>query len=247
MNNKTNFRRTLSFYAPMILYFGFILVFLVTRLLLFSLLTGNAQLNPQRLPRQYNLQFFRTISSYFNPAYRIHSYLDFVGNILLLVPMGVYVYTLRKKRSVFLSSLFCLFCITLIESLQFILATGSFDVDDILLNFLGALMGIAVGQLLLRCCKNDAALSRHTLSAVSTAVIPLLITTVFAYGYWSPSKSIFPLCLLVLAVLYTTLYVFLFRSEARRSKIIYSISGMSLSLLFFLFVLPMVAPWAYTV
>lgn len=242
MDKRIKVKRALAFYTPMVLYFGFIILFLVTRLFLFSKITGNEFLNPQRLPRQYNLIPFATVTSYINPDTHQYAFLDVVGNILLFVPMGVYIRALFRERKIWLSVVFSFFSTCLIETAQFILATGSFDVDDILMNFIGALCGVLIFQLIYRLCKKDGSASKLALSAISITLIPLLVATVFQYMHWASTATLVPVCLVFFTASYLALYFFLYRSEAKSIKSLYSASCVALSLLFFVVVMPMVSP-----
>jgi len=84
-----------------------------------------------------------------HPKYNIGSHyltliLNFFGNILLFIPLGILLSFFCKdhpstKKIVLLSAFLLSVCI---EVSQFIFRLGVFDVDDILLNFLGAWLGI---------------------------------------------------------------------------------------------------------
>lgn len=93
---------------------------------------------------RYNLVPFREISRFW--TYRnilgIYSFLNLAGNVLIFVPAGFFVPILWKKKRSFLFTV----CVTfemslLVECLQLILRVGSFDVDDLILNTLGGILG----------------------------------------------------------------------------------------------------------
>lgn len=93
---------------------------------------------------RYNLVPFREISRFW--TYRnilgIYSFLNLVGNVLIFVPAGFFIPILWKKKRSFLFTV----CVTfemslLVECLQLILRVGSFDVDDLILNTLGGILG----------------------------------------------------------------------------------------------------------
>lgn len=85
-----------------------------------------------------------TIHSYneFNAHNQLyHFYINLFGNFLLLIPFSfllVSVYEQQKYRVL----LWCVLMSFTIELLQFIFRKGVADIDDILLNVLGALAGI---------------------------------------------------------------------------------------------------------
>ena len=67
------------------------------------------------------------------------------GNFLMFLPMGIYLPCLIKKTkkvSIFLISMITLLFI--IEVIQVITRRGSFDVDDFILNMLGAWIGFRI-------------------------------------------------------------------------------------------------------
>lgn len=63
----------------------------------------------------------------------------FIGNLVWLIPMGIY---LRYRRQSFGLSLLWIFLLSLtIEVLQFILSTGVSEAEDLLLNTVGGCLG----------------------------------------------------------------------------------------------------------
>ncbi|AJY77425.1 hypothetical protein VN24_01760 [Paenibacillus beijingensis] len=91
----------------------------------------------------YNVIPFHTIKLYFNHAdhFRLHVWLvNIIGNIAVFVPFGAAAVmlprvTLSRFLSVFVPA------IAIVELMQLVLKRGSFDVDDIILNTFGALIG----------------------------------------------------------------------------------------------------------
>lgn len=71
-----------------------------------------------------------------------HALINLAGNVLMFVPLGFFLPAIWPKlRHLLPFSLLVLACLFLIESLQLFTLLGSFDVDDILLNFIGSLFG----------------------------------------------------------------------------------------------------------
>lgn len=97
-----------------------------------------------------NLIPFKTIIELFsrNAQHTINPDIVFdnaIGNLLLFFPMGIYMPTVRRgprKIGRFLKRMFLI--VLVVETLQLVLRVGSFDVDDILLNILGAAAGYAI-------------------------------------------------------------------------------------------------------
>lgn len=139
---------------------------------------------------------------YFNNNQGQWNSLDIVANLLFLVPMGIYIHALSKSKSIIKSLFLLLFIIVFIESAQFVLATGSFDIDDILANFIGVL----IFQLIYLLSKKDSELAKTVLSAISVTLIPVLIATVLEYGLWLPYIVIVPVSLLAFFIIYLGMY-----------------------------------------
>ncbi len=89
-----------------------------------------------------NFTFFKTIQMYIDYSYMLNSFENLVGNVIVFVPFGFlipYVHEWSKKFWVMLLNAF-LFVLG-IEVFQLFSAFGAFDVDDILLNCFGAIIG----------------------------------------------------------------------------------------------------------
>lgn len=95
-----------------------------------------------------NFTPFKTIHMYIDYAYKLNSFENLVGNILVFVPFGFllpYVLKWGKNFVVMLGNAF-LFVLG-IEVFQLFSAFGAFDVDDIILNCLGAVWGYLFYQI----------------------------------------------------------------------------------------------------
>ena len=93
---------------------------------------------------RYNLVPFREIERFW--TYRedlgIHSFLNLAGNILGFVPAGFFIPILwENKRGFFFTTCVTFDMSLLVEILQIVLRVGSFDVDDLILNTLGGMLG----------------------------------------------------------------------------------------------------------
>ena len=93
---------------------------------------------------RYNLVPFREIERFW--TYRgelgVHSFYNLVGNVLIFVPAGFFIPVLWENKRGFLFTVCVTFQMSLfVELLQLLLRVGSFDVDDLLLNTLGGILG----------------------------------------------------------------------------------------------------------
>lgn len=102
---------------------------------------------------RYNLTLFQEIGRYYNYGMRTGSWRLFwwnvVGNVCVFVPFGVFLPALFTKCQKFFSVL--LFTVELsfmVEIIQLVTKIGSFDVDDLLLNTIGGILGYFVYKIL---------------------------------------------------------------------------------------------------
>ncbi len=84
-----------------------------------------------------------------NDTVFVHCLINLLGNVLLFIPAGWLLsanFKAQRKFSPFF--LTCLGSVLLIESAQLFSLLGSFDVDDIILNMAGLLLGYGAYKLL---------------------------------------------------------------------------------------------------
>lgn len=85
---------------------------------------------------------FKTIKMYIEYAHKLNSVENLAGNILVFVPLGFLLPLLSDEMRKFSVVLINAFTFVLgIEVFQLFSAFGAFDVDDIMLNCLGAAIG----------------------------------------------------------------------------------------------------------
>lgn len=93
-----------------------------------------------------NLVPFKTIGVYFNgyinhSSYSSIAFTNLVANLIIFFPMGILVPSLFKKVNTFKFVVIMFLMLLGVEMTQLILKIGIFDIDDIILNFLGAFIG----------------------------------------------------------------------------------------------------------
>lgn len=89
----------------------------------------------------YNLIPFKTIDGYFSVFSGLSLTDQFVGNIVAFIPFGFLIVFLITRLT-FGSTLILTFLLSLcMECLQIGFRVGAFDVDDLLLNTLGGVIG----------------------------------------------------------------------------------------------------------
>ena len=101
-------------------------------------------------PREYsfNVILFREITRYLTGADVFSPgtiFLNLAGNIIAFVPFGFFITPVLNGRTGFKEAVMLSFDVSLlVELIQLVTRVGSFDVDDLLLNTLGGLIGASV-------------------------------------------------------------------------------------------------------
>lgn len=103
----------------------------------------------EQLRGNMNLIPFHTICNYWKVVKRMeytslfyHCVINLGGNIFLFIPIGYFLPRLWPGlRNFFAFLLTCVLSITLVELLQLVTLRGSLDVDDLILNLAGMLLG----------------------------------------------------------------------------------------------------------
>lgn len=122
----------------MILFVAYLI--LLFYLLFFSEKMGRTGAEEYR----YNLVPFKEIKRFYSimDTHPKMFWLNIAGNILAFMPFGFLIPRLRDKRTnLFLAGLFSLELSFAVEFLQLIFKLGCFDVDDLLLNTIGGILG----------------------------------------------------------------------------------------------------------
>lgn len=98
--------------------------------------------------RNINLIPFRSISPYLRNITEPYAFKNILANILVFIPLGFFVSN-KNTKNVFKTLVICLSVILSIELIQLFFKIGFFDVDDIILNFIGSLIGIGIDKILI--------------------------------------------------------------------------------------------------
>ena len=98
---------------------------------------------------RYNLTLFQEIGRYYGVGIRTGSWnlfwLNVVGNICVFVPFGMFLPKLFARcRNLFFVTVLSLELSLCVEVIQLMTRVGSFDVDDLLLNTVGGILGYLV-------------------------------------------------------------------------------------------------------
>lgn len=121
--------------------------------------TGTPDYGEPYLPQlKYNLLPFETFVQFFNvlkysasPARILSAYENLIGNVVMFIPLGFFLaYFSPACRKAGCCALCALGIMLIAELTQFFTLLGSLDFDDLLLNTVGALLGLAVYRLFSR-------------------------------------------------------------------------------------------------
>lgn len=100
---------------------------------------------------QPNLVPFRTIYNYLERFFdnTINTNIvitNLLGNLLMFMPMGMALQVLfdKKFNRLWKTVLFVVILVILVETIQFFTFTGSVDIDDLILNTIGATIGCGI-------------------------------------------------------------------------------------------------------
>ncbi|WP_219837895.1 VanZ family protein [Paenibacillus sp. R14(2021)] len=122
-----------------------ILVCAYTVLLIYWMFIGFGRSSSHSSGYHYNVVPLHTIKLYVVHAGRFdlnYWLVNLVGNIAVFAPLGLTVPYICRLKLLKFTVVFVL-ALFLLESLQLLLQRGSFDIDDILLNTVGAWLGFA--------------------------------------------------------------------------------------------------------
>lgn len=93
--------------------------------------------------RNINLIPFRTMSPYLENITETYAFKNIAANIVAFIPLGFFISN-KNPKNVFKALIICLGVILSIELIQLFFKIGFFDVDDIILNFIGSLLGVFI-------------------------------------------------------------------------------------------------------
>jgi len=101
--------------------------------------------------RRMNLVPFKTISPYLRslgPG-NAHAFINLAGNVVMFVPLGFFLPCIfHRLRSFWKTVASAFIIIAAIELIQYFSGLGSLDIDDLILNLPGALIGYLIYRLI---------------------------------------------------------------------------------------------------
>lgn len=90
-----------------------------------------------------NLIPFKSISPYIKNITEFYAFKNIMGNIVVFIPMGFFTAWFCNKK-LLKTLLYCIIMLLSIEIMQFIFMIGFFDIDDLILNLTGCVIGYLI-------------------------------------------------------------------------------------------------------
>jgi glycopeptide antibiotics resistance protein len=174
--NKRERIETVFLYGVFICYILFLI-----KLLFLSRVSLLELFNSQRtLDKSINLIPFYSIKEYlFSNSATIKKFAfgNVVGNIVIFIPLGTYLSLFKNNKRVITNLLFIFIASLFIEIIQGLLGIGASDIDDIILNCLGGLVGILGYKFLLFILRDEkkVRVAITILSAIGLSVLLYLL------------------------------------------------------------------------
>lgn len=153
---------TVVIFAACALYAAFLL-----KLLLFSRAPGSE--------RSINLVPFASIAKYAFGGSRgtgSVAFANVVGNILIFIPLGVYASWLRYRAAAWVTMLTVASVSVAVEIIQGVFGVGASDIDDVILNCIGGLIGNLAFRLLSATMREQSRV-RSALAVLSLLSMPV--------------------------------------------------------------------------
>ena len=176
--SKRERTKTIFLYGVFICY-----IFLLIKILFFSRISLLELLNGQRtISRSINLIPFHSITEYIfgsSEDVKKFAFVNLVGNIVLFIPLGIYVPLFKNDKRI-ITSLLLIFIVSLFaEVIQGLLGIGTADIDDIILNCVGGWIGILVYKLLIFTLRDEKKV--RTAIAILSAIVGLPVIFYFLF------------------------------------------------------------------
>lgn len=131
--------------------------------------------------RSINLIPFYSIMEYIsgNSAnIKAFAFSNVVGNIVVFIPLGTYLSLFKNDKRVITNLLFIFAVSLFVEIIQGLLGIGASDIDDIILNCLGGLIGILGYKFLLFILRDEKKV--HTAITILSAIgLPRILYYLF--------------------------------------------------------------------
>jgi glycopeptide antibiotics resistance protein len=154
-------------------------VFICYILLLIKILLLSRNLHSEL--RSINLIPFYSIMEYISGSVanlKTFAFGNVIGNIIIFIPLGIYLTLFKNDKRVKTNLLFIFIMSLFVEIIQGLLGIGAADIDDIILNCLGGLIGI-LGYKFLLFILRDEKKTYTAITILSAIGLPCILYYLF--------------------------------------------------------------------
>ena len=109
---------------------------------------------------------------------------EIINNILLFIPMGIYIHMFKSEWSFIKKLLVILGVSLLFEVIQFTFALGVADITDIIDNTVGGLIGLVIGVVFFKVVKNKSVMILNLFALAATSIATARFVYIFYLSYF---------------------------------------------------------------
>lgn len=212
-------RRKHGFRLMTILYFAIVFCMCISRFNIIMTLIGGQLTRIDAI----NMVPFHSIRENLRYGHSPVSW-DMLYNMVMFVPFGI-VYCYHQKNFCIYKAIGLSFLTTfLIEASQFVFKTGVVDIDDLMINTMGSLVGIFLYIVLRKILQWKQIGEIHeAIAIVATILPPIFIAFVIEMFFCDGSTKLFPVHGIILTVYGICDYLFLIKDFSWKSKLLYAV------------------------
>ena len=212
-------RRMYGFRLMTILYFVIVFCMCVSRFNIIMTLIGGQLTRIDAI----NMVPFHSIRENLRYGHSPVSW-DMLYNMVMFVPFGI-VYCYYQKNFCIYKAIGLSFLTTfLIEASQFVFKTGVVDIDDLMINTMGSLVGIFLYTVFRKILQWKQVGEIHeVIDTVATILPPIFIAFVIEMFFGDDSTKLFPVHGIMLTVYGICDYLFLIKDFSWKSKLLYTV------------------------
>lgn len=212
-------RRKYGFRLMTILYFAIVFCMCISRFNIIMTLIGGQLTRIDAI----NMVPFHSIRENLRYGHSPVSW-DMLYNMVMFVPFGI-VYCYYQKNFCIYKAIGLSFLTTfLIEASQFVFKTGVVDIDDLMINTMGSLVGIFLYIVLRKILQWKQVGEIHeVIDTIATILPPIFIAFVIEMFFSDGSTKLFPVHGILLTVYGICDYLFLIKDFSWKSKLLYAV------------------------
>jgi putative teicoplanin resistance protein len=144
-------------------------------------------------------------------------------NVVMFVPFGIIYCYYQKTFSIYKAIGLSFLTTFSIEAAQFILKTGVVDIDDLIVNTIGSLLGIFLYIALQKILQWKQLWNVHeVIDTIATILPPLFISIVVEMFFGDVSPTLCPVHTIVLTGYGVCDYILLIKDFSLKSKLLYA-------------------------